>query len=130
MNIGGFAGSYPFVETYKFDVPEAELLEIIKEIKTENPELKPRNDSPHKESYWTFVTFSYSDTDEYVNTWTRPSGKGSTTFAFVGLTPKSDIYSGKRINADYYYFANKRQIRKFENQIVNRIKEKIKIKTA
>ena len=42
--IGGFAGSYPFVESWDFNVKESELIEIIKEIKIENPSLQPPNE--------------------------------------------------------------------------------------
>lgn len=127
MNIGGFAGSYPFVETYEFNVSENELLEIIDLVKEEHLELSPENDSIKNHSYWTFVTFAYPDTDELVNTWTRPSLDSSyVTLAFVGLTSKNDLSSRKKINADYYYFENRKQIKKFEELIIEPIKQKIK----
>jgi hypothetical protein len=41
--IGGFAGSYPFVEHWDINAPEAEVIEAIKELKKENPSLQPPN---------------------------------------------------------------------------------------
>lgn len=41
--IGGFAGSYPFVEHWDVNAPEAEVLEVIKELKQEDPSLQPPN---------------------------------------------------------------------------------------
>ena len=41
--IGGFAGSYPFVEYWDIDAPEAEVIEVIKELKKEDPSLQPPN---------------------------------------------------------------------------------------
>ncbi len=93
----GVAGSYPCVETWAINVPEKELIEIIKEIKREHPELQPPFDTaltsgrtknwdstelvqpvdfsmiPPQYSYWYDITFYYSDSKEDVFTWTRPS---------------------------------------------------------
>ncbi|HEY0220979.1 MAG TPA: hypothetical protein VGC58_02020 [Candidatus Paceibacterota bacterium] len=41
--IGGFAGSYPFVESWDINAPEEEVLEAIKELKKEYPSLQPPN---------------------------------------------------------------------------------------
>ncbi len=41
--IGGFAGSYPFVERWEINGPEAEVIKVIKELKTEDPSLQPPN---------------------------------------------------------------------------------------
>lgn len=122
----GFAGSYPCVETYEFKVSESQLLNIISEVKKENPDLIPTNDNVSKHNYWTFVTFYYSDSKEFVNTWTRTSyDSNHVTLAFEGLTPENNIYGQKLINRDFKYFANREQIRKFENNIVERIRQKI-----
>ncbi len=41
--IGGFAGSYPFVEYWDLKASESEVIEAIVELKKENPELQPPN---------------------------------------------------------------------------------------
>ncbi|MFL5765721.1 MAG: hypothetical protein ACJ77K_17375 [Bacteroidia bacterium] len=155
----GFAGSYPCAEAWSLNVPENELIEIIKEIKKEHPELQPPGDTaltegrvknwdstelvqpvdwnsiPPQYSYWYYITFYYPDTKENVYTWTRPNDDPSfTTFAFVSisshidsLTPIKEIKSySYEINRDFGYFANNREIRKFEDKILELIKRKIR----
>jgi hypothetical protein len=41
--IGGFAGSYPYVEYWHINAPETEVIEAIKELKKEDPSLQPPN---------------------------------------------------------------------------------------
>jgi hypothetical protein len=133
----GFAGSYPCVETWSLNIKEKDLIELIKEIKKEHPELEPPNVSyatSVRNSYWYNITFYYPDTKENVYTWTRPNNDSTfTTLAFVAiathidsLTPIKEInMDRKEINRDYNYFANKREIWKFENKILDLIETKI-----
>lgn len=136
----GVAGSYPCVETWNLQVKEKDLIEIIKEIKKEHPELEPPNvsyPSSGRDSYWYNITFYYTDTKEDVQTWTRPNSDTlNTTLAFVGiathvdsLTPIKEIKMDYReINRDFGYFANKKEIWKFENKILKLIENKIQQK--
>jgi hypothetical protein len=41
--LGGFAGSYPFVEYWDINATEKEIIKAIEEIKIENPDLQPPN---------------------------------------------------------------------------------------
>ena len=41
---GGFAGSYPWVETWEINAPEKDIIEAIKELKKEDTSLQPPND--------------------------------------------------------------------------------------
>ena len=41
--IGGFAGSYPYVESWDFKATEAEVIDAVKELKRENSNLQPPN---------------------------------------------------------------------------------------
>jgi len=41
--IGGFAGSYPFAETWEINASEKEVIDAIIELKRENPNLQPPN---------------------------------------------------------------------------------------
>jgi len=148
----GFAGSYPCVESWDLKVTEQNLIQIIKEIKTEHPELQPPDTAftDEKISYWYHILFYYPDTKEVIDTWTRPQFDTTiTTFAFVGMStykipekPRIDslrIKLGldntqatnqesdfKGINRDFRYFENKRQLKKFENKILYLIQQKIK----
>jgi len=131
------AGSFPCVETWNLNIKEGDLIEIIKEIKKEHPELEPPNvSSPTsgRHEYWYDVDFYYADTKEDVQAWTRPCSDSSmTTLAFVAifshfdsLTPVNEIKSDRReINRDFGYFENRREIGKFRNRILKLIEQKI-----
>lgn len=155
--IGGFAGSYPYAQTWDFIAAEDEVLAAIKELKKENPSLQPPNQEeypmtrdtgyiwnsdemieyvkklqtdsltplPEKNydnsyhDYWIFVDFYYPDTKEVLRTWTRPDfNPNITTFALVSI-------DDRLINKDFWYLANKREIRKFRKNIVDKIQQKI-----
>jgi hypothetical protein len=121
-------GSYANAKIYTLPISEENLLQIIQEVKNENPEFRPKNNTnPTKHKYWTFVTFYYEDTDEFVNTWTRNSyGENKSQFAFVSLCPTTDIYAGKEINRDYSWLESRKEISKFEKLILDKIEAKIK----
>lgn len=131
-----FAGSYPHVETWSFDVREEELIKIIKEIKTEHPELQPPDEkelTSGRNRYWYDITFYYTDTKENVYTWTRENDNlFSTTMALVALTsytnsPTTGLsWDRKEINSDYSYFDNQKELSKFDRTIVDLIREKIR----
>ncbi len=42
--IGGFAGSYPFAETWAINAPEVEIVQAVKELKAEDGSLRPPNE--------------------------------------------------------------------------------------
>lgn len=125
--IGGFAGSYPFVEAYDFNVSQSELNQLIEEVKIEQPDLRPLKDSSYARSYWYYVSFRYKDTDELVRAWTREVYRDSTstTLAFISLTSGPSYTDVRLINRDFWFLANKREIAKFKREIVERIEEKI-----
>ena len=125
--IGGFAGSYPYVESYEFNVPQVELNRLIEEVKNEHPDLRPLSDSSYTSSYWYYVSFRYKDTDELVRAWTREEYRDSSsaTLAFIGLNPGPGYTDLRLINRDFWFLANKRQITKFKREIVERIEAKI-----
>lgn len=133
----GIAGSYPCVETWNLPISETNLIDIIKEIKIEHPELEPPNVSyptSNRHSYWYNITFYYPETKKNVYTWTRPNEDTTcTTIAFEAiathidsLTPINEIKMDRQeINRDFDYFANKKEIKKFESRILDLIKIKI-----
>lgn len=163
--IGGFAGSYPFVEHWDLKATESEVIAAIVELKNENPDLQPPNEKelfrPRKIDYdwdtdemktylylsqkdstvrippmtkwntksserWLYINFYYPDTKEIVYTWTRPDFDSTvTTFAFVSLSSINTPTDRRLINRDFWYVANKKQIRKFRSTFVDKIQEKI-----
>ncbi len=167
--VGGLAGSYPFVERWDIKAPEAEVIEVIKELKKEDPSLQPpnqteltskrdtgynwntiemieykeklskdtstplpeHNDGNTYRDYWLYVDFYYADTKQVVHTWTRPDFDSTiTTFAFVSISSLDNPQDSRLINKDFWYVANKRQINKFKQRIVDRIKAKIERKKS
>lgn len=162
--IGRWAGSYPFVETWRFNGTEAEVITAIVELKTEHPEFQPPDEvklflprtieydwgseemkaylelavydstlplppmsssNTKEDSYWLYIDFYYPDTKEIVHTWTRPTVDTTTTvFAFVSLATTNSV-EYKLINRDFWYLANKHQIKKFKTTFVDRIQVKI-----
>lgn len=127
--IGGFAGSYPYAETWEVDASETEVIEIIKQIKITHPELQPPYDTALiscRTSYWNYVTFYFLDTKELVHTWTREAYDTSrTTVALVSFSPVDNPNEQHLINKDYWFFANLKRREKFEKRIINQIKERL-----
>lgn len=111
--IGGFAGSYPFAETWDLNAREADVIDVIKDLKTEDSKLQPPNeaeltskgDTTNELDYWLYINFYYKDTKQIVHTWTRPSLDSThTTFALVSFANLNDSLSEKMINKDFWYF--------------------------
>ncbi len=132
--IGGFAGSYPFVEYWDIKASEQEIIDAIKELNKTNLNFRPPNnvefistrDTSNEQDYWLYIDLYYPDTKEIVHTWTRPDFDPSvTTFAFVSLSSLNNPTEHRLINSDFWYIANKRQINKFKRTFVDKIQEQI-----
>ena len=104
-----------------------EMQEYLKKLKTDSlTPLPEKNYNNYYHDYWLFVDLYYSDTKEIVRTWTRPDFDTTvTTFAFVSLSKLDNPTENRLINRDFWYIANKMQIRKFKSTFVDKIKEKI-----
>lgn len=126
-------GSYPYREEYELNVPEATLIEAIQEFKKENPQyvvpgqtqLTDGRNNEAGQAYWYHIYFYYKDENRIVKCWTRPSGKGKTTFAFIGINQGLELGNWKDINKDFNLSENKEEKNKFEELILNKIKEKL-----
>ncbi|MEI6950357.1 hypothetical protein V9K67_24460 [Paraflavisolibacter sp. H34] len=169
--IGGWSGNFSFAEVWTLDATEKEVIEVIKELKKENPSLRPPTEidpkyvrdsgyieesldmlvyreqlktnptlkpPPHRpensfgsaktsfRDFYLHVYFYYSDTKEVIHAFTRPDSDSiNTVFGFYSISDES--HNNERyINADFWYLANKKQIKKFKKLILNPIKVKIK----
>lgn len=127
------AGSYPYAERYELNVNEASLIKAIQDFKKNNPQyivpeqtqlIDERNDEPNQD-YWYHVYFYYQDENRIVKCWTRPAEKGKTTFAFVGVNEGLTLGNWKFINKDFSRSENKAELKKFEERILNKIKEEL-----
>ncbi|MGF2413144.1 hypothetical protein [Ferruginibacter sp.] len=122
--LGGFAGSYPFAESWNIAAKEEDVIKAIQELKDKNPNLRPQNDTSFRSSYWFHVDFNYPDTKQIVHTWTRPGTNEFTTdLAFISLSSSDKNGGDKLINKDFWYWSNKQEINKFKTQIIDKLEQ-------
>lgn len=128
-------GSYPYAEEYELNYSEEQVKMAIKKFEENYPEyIVPKVainnqgyldliDGQSKEpNYWYGVYFYYKDENKIIFTWTRPVGKNKTTFAFVSINNGLNLGNWKNVNKDFSDFENKEEKKKFEEQILNKIK--------
>ncbi len=136
-------GSYARVETYEFEISEDSLISIIESVKKENPKLvltekvkiprgqrfyiKEGRENKKFLDHWYYIYFYYPDKNEIVKTWTRPKTKNSTIFAFVGLNSSLTLGNWRMVNESFWWWKNKPYKQEFEERILKKIKEKIKV---
>ncbi|MBK8712291.1 MAG: hypothetical protein IPL97_10535 [Niastella sp.] len=126
-------GSYPYAEEYEINVNESDLIEAIQNFKKDNPqyivpEQTQLNDGRNNEAgqnYWYHIYFYNQDENKIIKCWTRPIDKGKTTFAFIGINQGLELGNWKMINKDFSRSENKEVKKKFEERILNKIKEKL-----
>ncbi len=132
------SGSYPYAETYKLNFPESEVKTAINKFKQEHPEytvpkvtidgkatLDLIDEQSKEQNHWYFVYFYYPKEKQIILTWTQPTEKGKTTFAFVSINEGLTIGNWKEINKDFSIYENEREKKKFEERILNKITEKL-----
>jgi hypothetical protein len=115
---GGFAGSYPHAESWNFELNENELIDKVKALLKENPELTSKDfEFPlEKESYWLHINIQRPNTKETIYFWIRESS--------IALVSYTNSLNGERkyINHDFWFGENNLRIKAFEEIIVNGIK--------
>ncbi|HBK83762.1 MAG TPA: hypothetical protein DDZ41_09235 [Flavobacterium sp.] len=132
-------GSYPYAETYELNYSEEQVKTAINKFKQEHseyivPKVTINNqgswdlpDGPSEEPpHWYYVVyFYYKNENKIIFTSTHPSGKNKTTLAFVSINDGLNLGSWKDINKDFSRSENKEEKKKFEERILNKIKEKL-----
>ena len=126
-------GSYPYREAYVINVSESTLIEAIQNFKKNNPQyivpeqtrLTDGRINEQFRDHWYHIYFYYEDENRIVKCWTRPAEKGKTTFAFIGINQGLELGNWKDINKDFKRSENKAEKKKFEERILNKIKEKL-----
>lgn len=132
------SGSYPYAETYELNYSEEEVKTAITKFKQEHPEyIVPKVTVDGKETWdlideqskepnhWYIVYFYYPKENQIILTWIRPAEKRKTTFAFVSINEGLTLGNWKEINKDFSRSENKEEKEKFEQQILNKIMEKL-----
>jgi hypothetical protein len=128
-------GSYAKAEIYEINLPEQELIEIINDIKAENPELtlplemqdvlKDGRLGKEKFDFWYHIYFYYPDKNQIVNTWTRPHTKTTTSFAFVSINDGLVLGNWKNVNEYFLWWKNRPIKDEFEKRILKLIRARI-----
>lgn len=131
--IGGFAGSYPFAETWHFSVPEDSLINAVEALKSENSSLNPPEEhsiESERSSYWYHIQLHDPVKNETIYVWTRPGlNNGTSTLALVSYKPviDSDIATKRHlINKDFWKLENDQRIESFEDRVVEPLRKKLK----
>ncbi|MEP6711626.1 MAG: hypothetical protein ABJA37_04375 [Ferruginibacter sp.] len=131
-------GSYSYAETYELNYSEEKTKKAINDFKQENPDfLVPKTtiknqgsydlvDEPIKEpSYWYCFYFYYKNENKIILTLTRSVSKDKSLIAFVSINEGLDLGHWKDINKNFSSSQDDKEKRKFEERILNKIKEKL-----
>lgn len=119
-SVGSFAGSYPFVETWKIDHRIEDVEINLGKLHNTNPDLFKDKTALSLENdhtgHWKKIYFYYSDREEVVQVLIR--GRGS--FTNVSLLSFTNTKDGKirLMNKDFNFFENQREKRIFENRVL------------
>jgi hypothetical protein len=129
-------GSYPYAETYTIDISEEKLIGLINKFEENNPEYKVpdvtidsnnyfklKNGRSGNDDYWYHFYFYYTKENSIVHIWTRPLSKEVTTVAFVGVNEGLTLGHWKLINKDFEKSENSKEIKKFEERILDPIRQ-------
>ena len=131
-------GSYGHAEEYELNYPEDKVIEAITELKNSDSGLKvPKvtiqnseqyelDDGKQKESDHIYKFYFYDKkSNKILFTWTRPSGRKTTTFAFVSINDGLDLGHWKDVNDDFGSLENGEILKDFEVTILERIKRNL-----
>lgn len=119
--MGGFAGSYPFAESWTLEYNEAQLIQKVKTIIKNKPELQTEYDqlSKDKSGKWFYFSIRRPNTEERINFWVR--GSKIALVSFYNKTDEVQLSYLKMINKDFWYGENKARIQEFEKLIIDKI---------
>ena len=130
-------GSYSRAEIYELEISKDLLIQIIKEVKSENPDLDlPQITTPQgiyleegkhgKSDHWHHIYFYYPDKRQVIHTWVRQNTRTTTNFAFVGVDNGSTIGNWTNVNDSFWWWNNRPLKIEFEKRILEKIEAKIK----
>ncbi len=124
------SGSYSNAEIYEFAVSENILIETVEKFKIENPDfIVPKSielidgRSQDKTDHWFHIWFYYKKENQIIYTWIRDN-----KFALIAVNKGTELGNWKSINKDFSFSENKKEKEKFEERILNKIKEKLQNK--
>ncbi|MFT7072124.1 MAG: hypothetical protein ACJAX3_001098 [Patiriisocius sp.] len=132
-------GSYGRAEVYEFEIPEENLIKIIKEFKSDNSELDIssedklssgkfpilRDGKEDSSNHWYKFYFYYPDKNQIIFTWTRAKSKMTSSFGFVRVNEGLNLGNWKDVNNNFLWWKNTPMKNEFEERILKKIKEKL-----
>lgn len=130
------AGSYPYSEGYELSASKKQLINAINKFKVDHPEMAPpesidlEDGQEASDSFYYSAYFYYSKDRQLVHTWLRAIDKQNTTFAFDAINYGTVLGNWKRINRDFNSVENEEQKKKFEERILNKIKDNLQGKVS
>ena len=119
-HVGGFAGSYPFAESWEVKMTMAEIEHNLEKLHEKNPAIFfDKNNlvlEVDRTGYWKKVDFFYKERNDIVKVLIREFD-GYTLISLVSFTNQ---LSGeiKLMNKDYNWFENKKEKDIFESKIL------------
>lgn len=128
--IGGFAGLDPNAQIWTINTGKKSMLEIINEIKSENPnlgvpgealELIPTSTDSKKRHYTRFYD---EKRNEVVFIYLQGSTLGLIGYDAFDEHRDSYVHAKKFINQGFWKIENGQRIEEFERMIVNKVREK------
>ncbi|MGH2665946.1 hypothetical protein [Flavobacterium sp.] len=113
-------GSYANAESYELNYPEKKVIEAAEKVRKDNIYLHVGEGWEDKDStdYWHHIYFNFHN--RMLLTWTRPSGKNNTTFAFVRIQDSNSEW--KDLNSAFGYFENRKIKKALEEEILAKMK--------
>jgi len=123
-------GSYSDAEKFELPINELNLITVIEKFKNEHPEykvpdqVKLTDGRSNPQDHWYHVYFYYQQENQIIYAWIRSSGKQKSTLALVSINNGLELGKWKDVNKDLSESENKEQIEKFENRILNSLKQK------
>lgn len=120
-------GSYPYVERYKFNVSEEELIGHINKLRVLDANLKVPDSCGLKEGksnandHWHHFYLFYSEEQEVIYCWVRASSLTSADLGFVSVIDRYGV--NKLINKDFNRSENSAQKKKFEEYFIDRLEK-------
>lgn len=112
--------SYPNAEIYDLDFSQKEVLSAIEKVKKNENKLTPVKDFFDSDSSDNFNHIYFNLGKNTILTFTRQINKNKTEFGFVSIRSYSSEW--KQINEDFSYIPNIKIKKKFEQDILKKVK--------
>ena len=112
--------SYPNAEIYDLDFSQKEVLSAIEKVKKNENKLTPVKDFFDSDSSDNFNHIYLNLGKNTILTFTRQINKNKTEFGFVSIRSYSSEW--KQINEDFSYIPNIKIKKKFEQDILKKVK--------